>query len=178
VAYKSKNVASNVTFTPTTLSNWTGSVDPGDVDDALDQLASRLTSVESSNVFGSNFVVATSEALDTLTGVADTFFTKVTLSTGSVPAGTYRIGWYYEWMYTDTATDFTGQVIHDDVTVIGFHSEEPFKSEPDQSYPVSGFGYVTYGSTGSHTFKIQYSTDISTETASISKARLEFWRVS
>lgn len=38
--------ASGVTFTPTTLSDWTGSADPGNVDDALDQLADRVTVVE------------------------------------------------------------------------------------------------------------------------------------
>ena len=38
--------AGDVTFTPTTLSDWTGSADPGDVDDALDQLAGRLTTAE------------------------------------------------------------------------------------------------------------------------------------
>jgi hypothetical protein len=38
--------AANVTFTPSTLADWTGSVDPGDADVALDQLADRLSSVE------------------------------------------------------------------------------------------------------------------------------------
>ena len=34
--------AADVTYTPSTLANWTGSVDPGQVDDALDQLAARV----------------------------------------------------------------------------------------------------------------------------------------
>lgn len=38
--------ASEITYTPTTLSDWSGSADPGDVVDALDQLASRLTTDE------------------------------------------------------------------------------------------------------------------------------------
>lgn len=38
--------ASGVTFTPGTLGDWTGSADPGDSDDALNQLASRVTTLE------------------------------------------------------------------------------------------------------------------------------------
>lgn len=38
--------ASNVSFTPQTLGNWTGSADPGQTDDALDQIASRVQTLE------------------------------------------------------------------------------------------------------------------------------------
>jgi hypothetical protein len=38
--------ASDVTYTPTTLADWTGSADPGDVDNALDELAARTTDAE------------------------------------------------------------------------------------------------------------------------------------
>jgi len=34
--------AADVTYTPSTLANWTDCVDPGQVDDALDQLAARV----------------------------------------------------------------------------------------------------------------------------------------
>lgn len=36
----------DVTYTPTTLADWNGGVDPGDVEQALDQLAERVTDVE------------------------------------------------------------------------------------------------------------------------------------
>ena len=38
--------ADDVTYTPTTLADWDGSADPGDVEQALDQLAERITDVE------------------------------------------------------------------------------------------------------------------------------------
>lgn len=38
--------ADDVTYTPTTLADWDGSADPGDVEQALDQLAERVTDVE------------------------------------------------------------------------------------------------------------------------------------
>lgn len=40
-------VAADVTYTPSTLANWTGGVDPGQVDDALDQLAARVVAADS-----------------------------------------------------------------------------------------------------------------------------------
>lgn len=36
----------DVTYTPTTLADWDGSADPGDVEQALDQLAERVTDLE------------------------------------------------------------------------------------------------------------------------------------
>lgn len=39
--------AADVTYTPATAANWNGSADPGDVDDALDQLAARTNALES-----------------------------------------------------------------------------------------------------------------------------------
>lgn len=44
--------ASTVTYTPTNVTNWDSSTDPGDVDNALDQLAQRLTDGSSSGVVG------------------------------------------------------------------------------------------------------------------------------
>jgi hypothetical protein len=38
--------ADDVTYTPATLADWDGSADPGDVEQALDQLAERVTDVE------------------------------------------------------------------------------------------------------------------------------------
>lgn len=38
--------ADDVTYTPTTLADWDGSADPGDVEQALDQLAERVTDEE------------------------------------------------------------------------------------------------------------------------------------
>lgn len=38
--------AADVTYTPSTLADWTDGIDPGQVDDALDELADRLTTVE------------------------------------------------------------------------------------------------------------------------------------
>ena len=43
--------ASSITFTPTTAADWDSDADPGDVDDALDQLAERATDLEERGVY-------------------------------------------------------------------------------------------------------------------------------
>jgi hypothetical protein len=45
--------ASSITFTPADNDNWEGSDDPGNVDDALDELAARVKQVETSGGGGS-----------------------------------------------------------------------------------------------------------------------------
>lgn len=64
--------ASVVTFTPSTLANWTGSADPGDVDDALNQLASRLKVLE----LVYDFVVDSAADFDTAFDLAGTYAGK------------------------------------------------------------------------------------------------------
>lgn len=44
--------AADVTYTPTTVADWDGSADPGDAVDALDQLAARVTDLESAGPGG------------------------------------------------------------------------------------------------------------------------------
>ena len=38
--------AADITFTPTTAADWNGDADPGDLDDALNQLAERIDDSE------------------------------------------------------------------------------------------------------------------------------------
>lgn len=46
VGYDAGADASNVTYTPTTATDWDSDTDPGDLDDALDQLAERVDDLE------------------------------------------------------------------------------------------------------------------------------------
>lgn len=47
--------AANVTYTPSTLADWNSSTDPGNTDDALDQLADRTTTLEAAGSSGLPF---------------------------------------------------------------------------------------------------------------------------
>lgn len=72
--------ASSITFTPADNANWEGSNDPGDVNDALDELASRLKAVEVSGGGGGDFV----KIADVVTSGS-----QATVTFSSIP-GTYR----------------------------------------------------------------------------------------
>ena len=64
--------AANVTFTPSTLANWTGSADPGDADDAFNQLALRVKTIETTSVtVDANDVTYTPSTLTDWNGSAD-----------------------------------------------------------------------------------------------------------
>lgn len=64
--------AAEVTFTPAILANWDGSADPGDVNDALDQLAARLVAHTHDDRYYTE-----SESDSLLSGKADTAHTHV-----------------------------------------------------------------------------------------------------
>jgi hypothetical protein len=44
--------AADLTYTPTTLTDWDADTDPGNADDALDQLAERVDDLEGAGVGG------------------------------------------------------------------------------------------------------------------------------
>jgi hypothetical protein len=139
----------------------------------------RVTNVTTSAVsavFGSEFVDAESLALSTV--ASNTLTTKLTLNTGSVPPGRYRVGWSYEWYCTDSGNDFRGRVIVDGATILADNQTEHSENGTDQRNAASGFGYITFTSTNTHTILLQYARSGGTGTVGIREARLEFWRVS
>lgn len=140
-----------------------------------------------------NFPVTVASGVDTITlgsvGVGGTEFasvdaqasttstspvTRVSLVTSSLAAGTYRIGWYYDWSQASTSADFRGQVDVDSGTLIMQHSQEPQDGGTDQRIPHGGFAYLALTS-GVHTIDLQYWAESST--SFIRNARLEIWRV-
>jgi hypothetical protein len=98
---------------------------------------------------------------------------KVTLTTSSLPAGTYRIGWYYEWSHSSTASDFRARVFVDGTTTLMEQSQEPQDARTDQRIPAGGHGYLALGS-GVHTVALDFWAEGGT--ATIRRARLEIWR--
>lgn len=135
---------------------------------------SNLTNVQS--VFGSYFTYGESLSLSTTTSTA--YQNKVTITTGIVAAGTYRIGWSYGWYFTSTSYDFLGRVQVNNTTTIFEHRQEPQDTGTDQIHPVSGFYYYTVESPTSLTIDLDYCSGSAGNTAGIRSAILEFWRVS
>jgi len=75
--------AADVTYTPAVAADWDGSADPGNVDDALDQLAERVTDVEGA---GHDAVTLAADA-DTLLGLTGQELTLDTQTANRVFAG-------------------------------------------------------------------------------------------
>lgn len=124
-------------------------------------------------VFGSqyHFQEDTSESNTT----SNNYQQKLRLTTGSLPDGTYRLGWFYNWRHTQTSRDFKAQLELDDTTVIMEHFEEPKDQEPDQKYSSSGF--INLDLVGVHTIDLDYCRNQG-GASYIWNVRLELWRVS
>lgn len=145
----------------------------------------------SNGIFGKNFIFA--ENLGVTTTTLTTFQTKVTLNTGIVPVGTYRIGWSYQWNHNSTVDDFEGRVVLDAVNILDYIQAEPKDSAAnngaigppnspfsttgtDQRFSTSGFVHVPLTAIA-HSILIDFRTNNTAKESSIWNARLEFWRV-
>lgn len=99
------------------------------------------------------------------------FITKVNLSTSSIPAGNYKLTWYYEWNYNSLTRDFRSRIILDSSVILMEHVQEPKEDDPDQWSPGSGivFGVL---SSGNHSIDLQFASTSIFDNASIRRARL------
>lgn len=135
--------------------------------------AQLLTSV-SVTIFGDEFQKAESLALDTTT--LDTFVSKLLLTTGIVPAGDYRIGWNFGWSHSATNRNYLSRMFQDGTTELWTHIARPVTSGADQIFRNSGFAIVTL-TNAVHTFDLQFRASQAGDTARITEARSEIWRV-
>lgn len=128
--------------------------------------------------FGQNAQEAESLTLSTTTAITPQ--QKLRLTTPSLPAGKYRIGWGYSWYYTNGSNDFAGQVQVDDdgALILMQHQQAPADTGTDQQHRVSGFAYITFGGAGAHTIDLDFYRIGGVGTAGIQNARLEIWRIS
>ena len=143
-----------------------------DGNDWVDQPISTLAPI-----FGSNY--AHEESLGVSQTTSTNFQQKASLSTGTIPAGTYRLGWSYNWGHTeDNGSDYFSARIQLDnsSTVMSHDQKDAYRSDEDNNR-TGGFVNVTFGSSGSYTFDLDYKTSSSNETSTISNVSLEFWRV-
>ena len=131
-------------------------------------------------IFGSEFYQVESEGVTTTTST--TYIEKVALSTGSLPAGKYRIGWFYQWNHNSVTSDFVAQ-IRLNGTELYRHKQEPKDAAGSFSTTLTSQRYMTSGFTyedlsGNNTIQIRFKTDTSTDESSMWGAKIELWRVS
>jgi len=124
------------------------------------------------NIFGGVFFSANSENLSSTT--SESYIDKVTIS-GSLIEGLYRVGWYYEWQFTDNRQPFKAILKLNNTETLMEHMEAPYKTDSDIFYNVSGFDY--FSGSGSFTVSLKYCSGAKGKSASIRRARLEIWRV-
>lgn len=125
-------------------------------------------------VFGTEFQVASSEG-ESQTDDADySGNEKLKLTTPSLPAGDYLIGWSMELANSNKDKCTMARVHLDDTTVLGEQCKP--KTQSNNEYVGwSGFKVVTL-TAAVHTIDIDYKAV--SDTAYIRRARLEIWRVS
>ncbi len=128
----------------------------------------------SSSIFGTQYSYSESVA-ETSTN-STVFQQKLRLTTPSLPAGTYKISWFYNWRYDSASNDFMGRVQVDDTTTLLEHEQEPKDTGTDQVYVETGFRNVTLTS-GVHNIDLDFSTSKSFGTSYIKNVRLEIYRI-
>lgn len=166
-----------------------------DQKDALDNAnspdsANPVATINDLPIFGQNFEYHQSLGVSITTSA--TFQNKLSFTTASLPAGTYRIGWAYGWNHDATDTNFESRLVLDGDTdvddLLMFHVQEPSDSGgtgagrysacgTDQNNRNSGFRYITFGSPGTHTIDLDYRTSSAGDESSIFDAIVELWRV-
>lgn len=101
-----------------------------------------------------------------------------TMTTSSLEAGDYRIGWFYLWAVSHSNRDFHGRVLLDGSDVLLHHKEEPSQgSEAEtQRHGLCGFVKRTLGA-GVHTIKLEYKRGASPASSTIYEAHFELMKV-
>lgn len=133
----------------------------------------RLSSSTASPAF-SNYQYVESDGLSSITGTI-ALQEKLRLDVVDLPLGTYRIGWNFDWLYSNTNNSFQARIEMDDYFVfIYMMTQEP--QDSDNEYNESGFNILTTFS-GTHHFDLDYRTLNSSHTAKILQARMEIWRI-
>jgi hypothetical protein len=100
----------------------------------------------------------------------------MTLDTPTLPAGTYRISWYYLWAFTATNSAFKAIIQIDDTTTILDHQQTPMNGSSTERHQASGF-FVTDLTAGAHFIDLDFARVGAQGTAFIHQGRLEIERV-
>jgi hypothetical protein len=136
----------------------------------LSQLEDAIGGV--TGVSGTYYAYAKSDGQSSTNSTS--FITKVSLSTGTVVSGTYKIGWYSEMNRNSQANDFRHRIYLDGTTEL---SNINFEFSDQRGWlPISGFDVTTLAS-GSHTVAVQFCGETGGNTSFIRRARVDITRI-
>ena len=123
------------------------------------------------NIYGSQFQYV--EALGPLTTTSTIYANRLTLTTPTIPAGTYRVGFYYQWNKL-TSGSFLGRLLIDGVVSTN-QFQQPASFVSTQRNTTSGYQIIDL-TTAIHTINIQTAVS-GGGTSEIRNMRIEFWRI-
>jgi len=135
---------------------------------------SNVLTLNSVGVGGSEFIRSDGESTTTSTFPVQ----KVRLTTSSLSAGTYRIGWSFEYGRDGSlfgSTAFNGRVQLDDTIDLASYSPLHNGAAAGNFYSASGFDYRTL-TAGVHTVDIDFWGSTTGNTSRIRNARIEILR--
>lgn len=145
-----------------------------DVQQVLETHETRIDALEviPSHVHGTQFQKVSNAG--TATTISTTPITHLNLSTPTVPAGTYKISWRYEWAQTLAgAVRFNHRVLVGGVDVVANQSQQAKDSSLTDRIPESGFAYVTIEAPASIAVEMQYWISSASQTALVANRDLE-----
>lgn len=164
--------AGDYTATQVNYSPATSGLVATDVQAAIDEVEGRVDAFEASqNVYGQNRVYASDETTTTTTGV--NYVTKVSLSTGAIPAGIYRLEWSCEARVSAISRQIGLRAVFNGLQVSNVQWEAKDASD---FYPLSGFYEGALGA-GTFDMLLTFARVGFFATVSIRAARLSFIRV-
>jgi hypothetical protein len=127
------------------------------------------------SVFGTEWQHAEDESVDSTTLASNPGAQALRLTTSSLPAGDYRIGWSLQQAPDKATVGVAFQVELDDTTEL--ISVSQVLNSASSYYPVSGHQIVTLGA-GVHTIDVDHWTESGAGGGSnVKNVRLELWRV-
>ena len=141
----------------------------------------HLTDSGASGVFGSEY--HQSEDLSVSTKDLSSYTEKLTLTTTSLEAGKYRIGWTYSWNLDSTTYDFLARIVINNTDIDMVHQQEPkdkggtfMSTGTNQRHKAAGFIFKDL--VGINNIRLDWGRNgpNGIET-SIWDARIELWRV-
>lgn len=142
-------------------------------------------------VFGTQFQIQEKYTVQTVvgagTGAQFPFITYTTMTTGNLPAGTYRVGVYFLWNYDNVSYDFMSRIVINGTQEGEIHCHEPkdhasgYPGDPgstgtNQRYPAYRVNYPPLS--GVSTIELQFKSNRSAVKGSIIEGVIELWRVS
>ena len=110
---------------------------------------------------------------ETSTNSTTNFSNKVTLTTGTLVSGKYRIGFNFKWRASNSARGINARIAVNGTSVYEFTKTVATTAETPNE---SGFEYFTLNSSGAITITLDFRAYLAT-TAFMRDAILEVWRV-